>query len=51
MNALNISETLLRGASSGLLLLLAIVLLRYARCCIASRMGALFVLGTAAYRR
>ena len=49
MDALNLSETLLRGATAGLLVLVAIVLLRYMRCCIASRVGALFALGCAAY--
>ncbi len=49
MDALNVSEILLRGASAGLLLLLAAVLFRSVGCCMASRLGALFALGTAAY--
>ena len=49
MDALNLSETLLRGGTAGLLLLLAVVLMRYVRCCLASRAGVLFALGTAAY--
>ncbi|MFK8031077.1 MAG: helix-turn-helix domain-containing protein [Gammaproteobacteria bacterium] len=49
MDALSLTEIMLRGASAGLLLLLAMVLMRYARCCMASRFGALFALGTATY--
>ncbi len=49
MDTLNLSETLLRGGTAGLLLLLAVVLMRYVRCCLASRSGVLFALGTAAY--
>lgn len=49
MHALILSETLLRGGTAGLLVLLAVVLARYVRCCLASRVGVLFALGTAAY--
>ncbi|MEM7083931.1 MAG: AraC family transcriptional regulator [Pseudomonadota bacterium] len=49
MDAHLLTETLIRGASAGLLLLLAAVLLRHVRCCVASRAGAVFALGTAAY--
>lgn len=49
MDALALAEITLRGAAVGLAVLLSVVLLRFARCCIASRVGALFALGSAAY--
>lgn len=49
MDTLSLLDIVLRGGSAGLLLLLSAVLMRYIGCCMASRSGALFALGTAAY--